>query len=194
MRVLLAGASHEVLALAESLGHEISACVDPHVKGQWQGVPVFQKDTQAIATGRFEGVVMAIDAPALRQKVQNTYHNAGVSIVALEGGSGSQNIQYGLGFVAQEETVIGPGCRLGDGVRLNIGACLMAGAFADDFATFAPRATALEGTCIGARSYIGANAVLLPGTIIGKDCMVGAGAVVSGRVSDNATVKGNPAS
>lgn len=194
MRILLAGASHEALALAESLGHEISACVDPHMKGLWQGVPVFQKDAQAIAAGGFEGVVLAIDAPALRQEVQNTYQNAGVAIIGLEGGTKNQNIQYGPGFVAQKDTVIGPGCRLGDGVRLNIGACLMAGVFADDFSTFAPRAMALEDAQIGARSYIGANAILLPGTIIGADCTVGAGAVVSGRVSDDTTVKGNPAS
>jgi len=194
LRVLLAGASHETLALVENLGHEISACVDPHMQGVWRGVPVFRKDAQAIAAGGFEGVVLAIDAPALRQEIQNTYQNAGVPIIGLVGGTKNKNVRCGPGCVAQTDTVIGPGCRLGDGVRLNIGACLMAGVLADDFSTFAPRATVLENTQIGARSYIGANAILLPGTIVGADCMVGAGAVVSGHVPDGSTAKGHQVS
>lgn len=192
--ILLAGASHEVLTLAESLGHKVTACVDPQIDGPWQGITVFKSDKQAIAAGGFEGVVLAIDKPTLRQKIQNIYHDAGLCVVTLEGGTRSPDTCFGLGLVAQEGTVIGPHCRLGNGVRLNIGACLMAGSIADDFATFAPRATALEKTKVGARSYIGANATLLPGTIIGADCRVGAGAVVSGHIPDCTMVKGNPAS
>lgn len=48
-------------------------------------------------------------------------------------------------------------------------------------------------TRIGARSIIGARAVIMPGVTIGSDCVVDPGAVVSRDVADGLRVAGNPA-
>jgi acetyltransferase-like isoleucine patch superfamily enzyme len=48
-------------------------------------------------------------------------------------------------------------------------------------------------TRIGARSSIGARAVIMPGVTIGEDCVVEPGSVVSQDVADGQRVAGNPA-
>ncbi|MBN2566806.1 acyltransferase [Candidatus Woesearchaeota archaeon] len=45
---------------------------------------------------------------------------------------------------------------------------------------------------IGARTFIGANAVILKGVRIGKECVIGAGTVVTKDVPDNSIVLGVP--
>lgn len=182
-----------MLALTELLGHKVLGCVDPERNKPRNGIEVFRSDEQAIAAGGFEGVILAIDNPKLRERVCTVYLKAGLNIIALEGGKRSSEIELGIGLVAQQGSVIGHDCSLGNGVRLNIGAFVMDGSVVGDFVTCAPRSTALEGTKIGARSYIGANATLLPGTVIGADCIVGAAAVVSGYVPDCTIIRGNPA-
>jgi maltose O-acetyltransferase len=46
---------------------------------------------------------------------------------------------------------------------------------------------------IGARVFVGANAVILPGVAIGDDAIVGAGSVVRHDVAPGTVVTGNPA-
>ena len=48
-------------------------------------------------------------------------------------------------------------------------------------------------TRIGARSVIGARAVVMPGVTIGEDCVVHPGAVVARDVTSGQEVAGNPA-
>ena len=48
-------------------------------------------------------------------------------------------------------------------------------------------------TVIGARSTIGARAIVMPGIVIGSDCHVEPGAVVTRDVPDGVRVGGNPA-
>jgi acetyltransferase-like isoleucine patch superfamily enzyme len=48
-------------------------------------------------------------------------------------------------------------------------------------------------TRIGARSSIGARAVIMPGVTIGEDCVIEPGSVVSQDVADGQKVGGNPA-
>ena len=53
--------------------------------------------------------------------------------------------------------------------------------------------SAVARVAIGARVFVGANAVILPGVEIGDDAIVGAGSVVRRDVAPNAVVTGNPA-
>jgi len=48
-------------------------------------------------------------------------------------------------------------------------------------------------TRIGARSSIGARAVIMPGVTIGEDCVIEPGSVVSQDIADGQCVAGNPA-
>ncbi|OYU72524.1 MAG: hypothetical protein CFE32_23505 [Alphaproteobacteria bacterium PA3] len=48
-------------------------------------------------------------------------------------------------------------------------------------------------TRIGARCFIGANAIVLPGVSVGDQCIIAAGAVVTEDVPAHSMAAGNPA-
>ncbi|WP_370038785.1 acyltransferase [Nocardioides sp.] len=48
-------------------------------------------------------------------------------------------------------------------------------------------------TCIGARCFIGAGAVILPGTTLGQGSIVGANSVVRGEYPPGTVLGGSPA-
>lgn len=48
-------------------------------------------------------------------------------------------------------------------------------------------------TYIGARCFIGVNAIVMPGVVIGDEVIVGAGAIVTKSVPAKSIVAGNPA-
>ena len=58
---------------------------------------------------------------------------------------------------------------------------------------FADQGWSSKGIEIGNNVWIGASSVILDGTTIGDNVIVAAGSVVSGRISDNAVIQGNPA-
>jgi len=48
-------------------------------------------------------------------------------------------------------------------------------------------------TYIGARCFVGANAIIMPGVRVGNHCVIGSGSVVTKDVPDNCIAAGNPA-
>jgi acetyltransferase EpsM len=82
---------------------------------------------------------------------------------------------------------------IGNHVRLNTKCNVMHNVTIDDFATVAPDAVLLGWVCVGAGTYIGANATILPEKRIGEGAVVGAGAVVTRDVPPSAVVAGCPA-
>lgn len=48
-------------------------------------------------------------------------------------------------------------------------------------------------TRLGARSLVGARAIIMPGVTVGKDCQIAPGSVVLADLPDGAMVRGNPA-
>lgn len=194
MRLLLAGASPELLGLARTLGHEVAAVVDPALSGEsWCGLPLLSDDTLAVETIHPEAVAVAIDDPRSRNRVQDAFDALGVPVATLIGGYLGADAIHGEGLVIQRLAHLSEKCRVGRGLRLNVGANVMHDNAIGDFVTVAPNAVLLGRVRVGDRSYIGANATVLPDVTIGADCTVGAGAVVTRDVPDGATVKGNPA-
>ena len=47
-------------------------------------------------------------------------------------------------------------------------------------------------TVIGARSMVGARAIILPGVKVGEDCVIAPGALVNRDLPDGCHVRGNP--
>lgn len=92
--------------------------------------------------------------------------------------SGGLYIQGLNGIEIGDDVMIGPGVKI-------ISANHVVGAH-DEWCASPP-------IVIGARAWIGANAVLLPGIRIGEEAVVGAGAVVTKDVASGATVVGIPA-
>lgn len=194
MRLLLAGASPELLGLARTLGHEVVALSDPAIGADtWYGLPAAPGDESAIEIFRPDAVAIAIDDARARERVQQAFETLGVAVASLIGGYKGEDATHGDGLVAQRLSNLSEGCRLGRGVRLNVGANVMHETVLGDFVTVAPNAVLLGRVRVGNHSYIGANATILPDVAIGSGCLVGAGAVVTRDVPDGATVKGNPA-
>ncbi len=194
MRLLLAGASPELLSLAHSLRYEVAGVSDPAIKGSsWCGLPVLQSDKAAVKAFRPEAVVIAIDDPLARNRTQDTFDTLGLPIASLIGGYLGEGTLHGDGLVIQRLAHLSENCCVGRGVRLNVGANVMHDTILGDFVTVAPNAVLLGAVEVGTHSYVGANATVLPNVIVGSGCTIGAGAVVTREVTDGATVKGNPA-
>lgn len=194
MKLLLAGASAEMLALSRSLGHEVLAVVDPELDGEeWLGLPAARQDDEALARFRPDAVAVAVDKPQLRRSVSERYRAGGVAAASLIGGYLGNGTHHGEGLVVQRFAHLSEQCTAGVGVRLNVGANAMHNCVLGDYVTIAPNAVLLGHVSVGACSYVGANATVLPNVRIGKACVVGAGAVVSRDVPDGACVKGVPA-
>lgn len=193
-RLLLVGLSHEMLVLARRLGHEVPAVVDPAANGaDFHGLEI-HRDDETAAQGEFDGIVIGIDDPADRKRVLEFYAEAGLAAVNLIDGAIGDGSETGPGLVVQHMAHISVDCRMGIGVRVNVGANVMHDVRLGDFVTVAPGAVILARVTVEELSYIGANATILPGVEIGRACRVGAGAVVTKDVADGATVKGMPAS
>jgi sugar O-acyltransferase (sialic acid O-acetyltransferase NeuD family) len=192
--ILLVGRSREALVFARDVGCTPAAMVDPrHPARQWLDLPAFQRDEDAIGAVRFRRVILAIDAPAARARAFDLYAKAGLEFVDLCASRPGDGTVHGRSLFLQRLANLSVDCRIGDGVRINVGANVMHDVSLDDFVTVAPNAVLLARVRVGRYSYVGAGAVILPGVSVGKDCMVGAGAVVTHNIADGQTVKGAPA-
>jgi len=84
----MAGAVFEMLALARALSREVVGVVDPTLsRREWRGLPGFALDDEAIATLAPDAVILAIDEPGVRARVQRRYVAAGVPAVDLIAGT-----------------------------------------------------------------------------------------------------------
>lgn len=192
-RAILAGAVDEMLALAQRLGWQIDAVVDPLLDGDWRGLTAFRRDEDAIANFRPKTVILAIDDPMVRRRVDQFYRSNNIRVATLVDGTVDPSTALGEGSVVQVGGVVTTNCRLGRAVRVNLGAVVMHDADVGDYVTIAPRAVILGRVRIGAGAYIGANATVLPDRTVGAGAIVGAGAVVSRDVADGDVVAGIPA-
>jgi sugar O-acyltransferase (sialic acid O-acetyltransferase NeuD family) len=193
-RLLLVGLSREALVLARGLGHQVIAAVDPAWnEPSWHSLPVHRTDDDALRSGGFDAVALAIDAPAARHRAYERYAAAGAEFVTLVAGRLGDGATHGPALFVQIGAQLSEDSHAGRGLRLNTGANVMHDVTIGDFVSIAPNAVVLSKVRIGALAYIGAHATILPGVAIGDGAIVGAGAVVTRDVDAGATVKGNPA-
>lgn len=195
--LFLVGASREMIALAHSLGHEITGIIDDTAdRESVDGCPVLGGDAwlfdQELATEQ-KRALLSPDPPSVRARLFEAYTQQGFEIVGLVAGTVKPHTRIGRGSVVQRPSHVSVGCQLGRAVRVNCGANVMHDATVGDFATIAPSAVLLGHVTIQERAYVGANATILPNVTIGSDAVVGAGSVVTRDVPTGATVKGVPA-
>lgn len=113
------------------------------------------------------------------------------SLISKNSSLGSE--KFGEGCSIMQFVFISPDVTLGKGVMVNARVNIHHDVQIGDFSEIAPNAVLLGRCKIGKNTFIGAGAIVLPDIIIGDNCTIGAGAVVTKDVSDNTTVKGNPA-
>ena len=99
---------------------------------------------------------------------------------------------YGIGVFIGALAYVGPDSKVGNFAIINTGAILEHDSVLDDGAHMAPRSVACGHVEIGARTLVGAGAVIRDHVKVGKDCVIGAGSVVTRNVPDNTTGWGVP--
>jgi acetyltransferase-like isoleucine patch superfamily enzyme len=87
------------------------------------------------------------------------------------------------------------GLTLGDDVLVGPNCAIMTGSYIFDQldVPLQEQGTTSKGVRIGHRVWVGSNSVVLAGSELGDNVIVSAGSVVSGTVSPNSIVLGNPA-
>lgn len=197
-KIIIVGAFHEVIELAENSGYEIIGLIDNNKTGSYKNynilcndyqVDSFDKDLKQIP------LVITPDKPQLRGNLYAYYMSKGfkfsslISIFSKVSKSAMIKegtiIQYGVNVSAEVE--------IGGLVKLNTCCNIMHNSVVGDFTTIAPNAVVLGNVKIGKNCYIGSNATLLPNIKISDDVIVGAGAVVTKDVPPLSIVAGNPA-
>ncbi len=197
-KVIIVGAFHEMIELCQDLSYEIVGLVDNDKKGSYYNIPIIGTDDDAsILFNTYADIPLVItpDNPNIREKLFNLYSKIGYKFQTLISNTSkiSPTVKIGIGTIIQHGVNVSSNTVIGDFVKLNTNANVMHDCVINNFATVAPNAVILGCVNIEQNAYIGANSTILPNLHIGVNTVVGAASVVTKNISDNITVKGNPA-
>lgn len=140
-------------------------------------------------------VVVAIGAPAIRQRVVNFLVAIGVKNFATllhPSAQVGKFVALGAGSMISATAVITADVVLGSHVIVNSGAVVSHDCRVADYSTVGPKACLCGGVSLGVGADLGAACTLLPGVTVGDWGVVGAGATVISGVGANETVAGCP--
>jgi UDP-N-acetylbacillosamine N-acetyltransferase len=197
-QVIIVGAFHEIIELAEELNIEIVGLIDFEKKGSYLGYPVLGNDSSVIAL--LEEInktplVITPDLPTIRKKLSKYYKDYGFSFSSLISTDSkiSRSAILGKSIVVQSGVNISAQVKIGDFVKLNTNCNIMHDSCIGNFTTIAPNAVILGNVTIGESCYVGSNATVLPNISICNDVIIGAGAVVTKSIFKAGTYIGQPA-
>ena len=196
--IIIIGAFHEVIELAEANAISIVGFFDNDKKGSYMNYPVLGKDSDAeslFQSYHNTPLVITPDKPGLRARLHQIYNQIGYSFASLISTHStiSKSAVIGTGTIIQSGVNVSSEVIIGSFVKLNSLCNVMHNATIGDYSTIAPNAVILGYVTIGNFCYIGANATILPNITIGHNVIIGAGAVVTKNVPDNKVMAGNPA-
>lgn len=196
--IILVGGFHEIVELAEQCACTIAGIIDTMDADTFMGYPVLGTDADAPALfSRYGGVplILTPDAPVVRQRLAAQYTKIGWKFATLihPRAMVSRSARLGQGVVVQYGANISAGATIENIVKINTYANIMHDSSVGDFTTIAPNAVILGRVKIGQLCYIGANATILPDKCVGDGALVGAAAIVTRDVSAGSRVAGNPA-
>ncbi|HOE92167.1 MAG TPA: acetyltransferase [Candidatus Cloacimonadota bacterium] len=198
MKIVIVGAFHEFIELAEDSGYEIYGLIDNFKKGEYLGYPIICADDEIDQYAQDllkYPLIISPDKPAIREKLYCYYQAKGFRFPQLisQEAKISKTATINEGVVVQYGVNISSMANLGKFVKLNTNANIMHDTVLGDFTTIAPNAVVLGHVKIGNSCYVGANSTILPTINIGNNTIIGAGAVVTRDVEENSTYVGVPA-
>lgn len=197
-KVIIIGAFHEIIELAEDLHYEIVGLVDNIKTGCYYNYPILGTDNDIKNIYDLYHTVPLIitpDQPLIREKLFCEYHKQGFSFKKLISAKAkiSKSAIIGTGTVVQAGVNISNESDIGRFVKLNTKCNIMHNVAINDFTTVAPNAVVLGHVKIGQYCYIGSNSTILPYINICDNIVIGAGAVVTKNITKSGTYVGNPA-
>lgn len=187
-----------VLALAQELGHTVTAFFDADTKKagkKFAGLPThLERTAKKILPQKPAYAFFGIGSIAARKKLFKAYGKLAewptlIHPTAIV----HKSVKIGPGTLVGAGAIIQTGAVIGAHSIINTGASIDHHCIIGDFAHIAPRACLTGAVTVGDGAFVGANATLLPQVSIGKEATVGAGAVVTRPVPAGATYVGVPA-
>lgn len=161
-----------------------------------RGVPFLGTEESWIPTAAGdERFVVAIGAPAVRERVAERFAAAGlrpITVIHPRAVVGSQ-AEIGDGVVIAAGVQVSTNVRLGDHVHLNPASVVGHDAVLEAFVSVNPGAIVSGAVLVEERVLLGAGSVVLQGLTVGADATVGAAACVTKDVEPGVVVKGVPA-
>lgn len=142
-------------------------------------------------------IILTIDDGVMRKKIYKLIYKKNCKNLFFRNSFISKSTKKYLktkqAIIIQKFVRIMPNVKIGNGVKINIGAQIHHDCLINDFATIAPKALLLGNVQVGECSYIGANSTIRQNIKIGKGAVVGAGSVVVKNVNNYDVVAGVPA-
>lgn len=197
-KVIIAGAFHEIIELAQVNNFEIIGLIDNNKSGTYKNFNILCSDEGAKSLDELYKkypIIIAPDKPEIRNKLFLYYQNLEFSFCSIISVYSmiSTSAVIGEGTIVQNGVNISCEVNIGRFVKLNTNCNIMHNSVIGDFTTIAPNAVILGNVKIGKFCYIGANATILPNIEICDNVIIGAGAVVVKNIRENKILVGNPA-
>ena len=196
--IIVVGAFHEMIELAEDNGFTIVGLIDKDRRKSVAGYRVLGGDKDAegmVKTLRRSLLLITPDMPKIREKLYLHYEGLQCRFATLISKDAhiARDAMIGLGTIVQFGVNVSSQGKVGRFVKLNTGCNVMHDSRIGDFTTIAPNAVILGNVEISKHCYIGANATILPNLRICDKAVIGAGAVVTKDIAKPAIYAGVPA-
>lgn len=197
-KIIIVGAFHEIIELAEECGKIISGIIDNKLTGKYMGYQILGTDDLAKKLKeefKFEKIILSPDIPQTRKKLFKLYSAFNWEFDNLVSPESrlSKGVCIEEGAIIHRFVNISNNTKIKKFARLNVNANIMHDCEIGDFSTIAPNAVILGNVLIGEEVYIGANSTILPNLNLENRSVIGAGSIVTKNVIRNTTVMGNPA-
>lgn len=197
-KIIIIGAFHEIIELAEISGCEVFGLIDNQKTGFYRNCRILCDDSAAIERSsefRDYPIILTPDLPSTRKKLFKFYSNNFFDFFTLISPKAEISIsaKIGLGTVIQSGVNISSEVEIGEFVKVNNNANIMHNSIVGNFTTIAPNAVVLGNVKIGDNCYLGANSTILPNLEICNNVVIGAGAVLTKNIVKEGVFVGNPA-
>jgi sugar O-acyltransferase (sialic acid O-acetyltransferase NeuD family) len=197
-KIIIVGAFHEIIELAEISGCEVFGLIDNKKTNKYRTYRILCNDSEAIErSSEFKEypILLTPDIPSTRKKLFKFYSNESYIFFTLISPKAEVSIsaKIGLGSVIQSGVNISSEVEIGEFVKVNSNVNIMHNSLIGNFTTIAPNAVVLGNVKIGDNCYVGANSTILPNLQVCSNVVIGAGAVLTKNILKKGIYIGNPA-